>query len=731
MIPIKLTLTNFISHINSVLDFTKFDVALIIGATEGDANIANGCGKTSINDGIRFALFGKTRFSSKTKAVKRGKEYAVVEFIFEIGGNTYKIVRRLSARTGIITVEFAKKEGNTWDYKGYTCDTPTQTNNKIIELVGMNDDIFVNISYFKQNDVSGFASANATKRKEILKECLRIGIWDEYQKVAKDSERALNQQLILLEERIKFLGSVEQDIEKLKNKTIEKEKEIERIKVEVEKVEEKYSKCNEKIISAEQSLVKKGVVDIKRLEVELEAINKKEKELIVKKDNLIKRIKNNNISLSNANNECEKLLEKNQQYYKDILQTDNRNRKDILKIYKENYKDSIPTIIYSESNLIENREKRTEIKKNLDIFLFELGQLNALEPGEICPTCLSEIKNPESIIQKREERKKFLNNKIEICKKELKELTASITEEEEFIKKAEIASVEIERTNLIIAKRMNAITEANKDNENIQEEKSKLVNEAKELQSKKEEIVDFIKKTKESNLNKVLTELYEQKNKLEIEKSKVKESVIKATLEKENYGVFKEDLERKLSEKNILLAEKENLVFNISIYSKLNYAFGKDGIPSLIFENITEDLKQYTNSILKNIYFKPISVDFITQKQTGTGIWKEDFEIVIMIDNEVYDFEDISGGEQVRISIALRLALSQLLMNRMGSNVQFLLFDEVDQSLDRHGLEALYETIQQLSKEFKILIISHSDYMKEKFENIITVFMTNGGSVLK
>ena len=48
MIPIKLTLSNFISHIHSTLDFTKFNSALIVGYFEGNPNISNGLGKTAL-----------------------------------------------------------------------------------------------------------------------------------------------------------------------------------------------------------------------------------------------------------------------------------------------------------------------------------------------------------------------------------------------------------------------------------------------------------------------------------------------------------------------------------------------------------------------------------------------------------------------------------------------------------------------------------------------------------
>lgn len=732
MIPIKLSLINFISHIDSTLDFTKFNCALIVGSYEGNPNIANGVGKSSLMDAIRFALFGKTKFNVKTKMVKRGKEFCQVEFIFLVNDELYKIIRRLSAKTGIITIDFFKKEGNKWNPSGWTCDTPTQTNNKIIEIIGMNDDTFVNISYFRQNDVSGFTSSNATKRKEILKEGLRIGIWDEYQKVSKDAEKQLNQQLEAVVERIKLLGDIEQDIDKIDFKISDKQKQLKSIQNELVEIEDSVKDCGDNITDLEISIAKKGLINSKSLEIELSNISKRGKEIVEKKNRIFESIRKNNETLSNANNDCSNLANRTIQYYKDILLVDSKNRNEAEIEFKRLSPEKIPIALYSYESLKSNRELREIYKKQLDECQFDLRQLVALAPGKECPTCLANIVNPEDIIQRREDKKKLLESKILEQNKLLENIDSIIQTEEEALHKSDEALVEVERTNLIIAKRMSIISDANSENARSQEELKKLSEEWQSLKEKKKEISDILENANDkSSLTQNLSNLFEIRKDLELKMNTVREQVLKLSLECGNLEGYREGLERKLSEKNTLIKKKEDLISEIEVYSKLSAAFGKDGIQAIIMENITEDLKQYTNSILRNIYYRPISVDFITQRQTGTGTWKEDFEILIMIDNEIYDFDDISGGEQVRVSIALRLALSQLLMKRVGSNIQFLLFDEVDQSLDRHGLEALFETINELSKNFKVLVISHSEYMKEKFENIITVHMGASGSVLR
>jgi exonuclease SbcC len=690
------------------------------------------CHNSSLMDAIRFALFGKTKFNVKTKMVKRGKEFCQVEFIFLINDEVYKIIRKLSAKTGIITIDFFKKENNVWVSSGLTCDTPTQTNNKIIEIVGMNDDTFVNISYFRQNDVSGFTSANATKRKEILKEGLKIGIWDEYQKISKDSEKQFNQQLEAIEERIKLLGNVEQDIEKAYDRIKEKQILLNKAQENLIEIEDSVKECNSNITDIEISIAKRGLINSKGLEAEIVNISKRGKEITSRKNHLFEIIKKNNEVLSNANNDCSNLAKRAIQYYKDILTTSYKNRDEFESEFKRFSDEKAPVAIFSFESLRNNREKREIYKKQLDELRFDLRQLTTLKPGKECPTCLSKIDNPDSILKRRATKKKFLESRILEQKSLLEEIDIIIQKEENILRKADESAVEVERTNLIIAKRMAVISEATNENQRIQKELKNLADEWQRLKDKKQEIFDILSSlNKKTNLNENLSNLFELRKDLELKENVAKEKVMKLGLECGSLEGYKEGLEKKFSEKQMLLDKKGELIVNIAVYSKLSIAFGKDGIQAIIMENITEDLRQYTNSILSNIYYKPISIDFVTQRQTGTGTWREDFEIVIMIDNETYDFEDISGGEQVRVSIALRLALSLLLMRRVGSNIQFLLFDEVDQSLDRHGLEALFETIKELSKDFKILVISHSEYMKEKFEHIITVHMGPTGSVLR
>lgn len=181
----------------------------------------------------------------------------------------------------------------------------------------------------------------------------------------------------------------------------------------------------------------------------------------------------------------------------------------------------------------------------------------------------------------------------------------------------------------------------------------------------------------------------------------------------------------------VLIAQKPIINKELDVHNQLVKAFGKGGVPAIIMENITEDLRNYANEILKLISDKPMTVDFVTQRRTEAGSWSETFDLSVSIDDEINEFDDLSGGEQVRVAMATRLALSGVLMRRMGTSAKFLLLDEVDQALDKRGVQALADALDNLSKEFKILVITHNDNMKERFDHIITVQKTLEGSFIR
>ena len=62
----------------------------------------------------------------------------------------------------------------------------------------------------------------------------------------------------------------------------------------------------------------------------------------------------------------------------------------------------------------------------------------------------------------------------------------------------------------------------------------------------------------------------------------------------------------------------------------------------------------------------------------------------------------------------------------------FLLLDEVNSPLDRYGVETLFvSVIKSLEERYKIMVITHDESLKEKFDNILEVSKVNGESTTK
>jgi DNA repair exonuclease SbcCD ATPase subunit len=57
------------------------------------------------------------------------------------------------------------------------------------------------------------------------------------------------------------------------------------------------------------------------------------------------------------------------------------------------------------------------------------------------------------------------------------------------------------------------------------------------------------------------------------------------------------------------------------------------------------------------------------------------------------------------------------------------MMDEVNSPLDRFGVETLFvSVIKSLEDKYKIMVITHDESLKEKFDNVIDVTKVNGES---
>ena len=88
-----------------------------------------------------------------------------------------------------------------------------------------------------------------------------------------------------------------------------------------------------------------------------------------------------------------------------------------------------------------------------------------------------------------------------------------------------------------------------------------------------------------------------------------------------------------------------------------------------------------------------------------------------------------SGGEAFRVNFAIRIALSRLLAERAGAQLQMLVIDEGFGTQDSQGRERLVQAINSVADDFqRLIVVTHIDELKDLFSTRIDVVKDMNGS---
>lgn len=686
MIPKSLKLNSFMSHDNSEIDFSKFDVALVLGAYDGDLERSNGSGKSILLESMCWALFGKSRHKKKDGVVKWDRRACKVEFEFYIDNELYKIIRIRDKTICESDVRFSQRNGSS--FEDISCDTNTATDNKIIETINFNYEIFINSVYFKQEDISVFATATAGKRKDIIKSLLKMDKWDTYQKKAKEYVKRITAQIEEKSQYVMPIQDIEKELERYK-------KDIRSLEEQIKSFNKEYKKNNKLLINTKSEYQFKysnlsGLSDkLEQLQREFEGSKKQVKKIDFS-------IKNNENKINQSNKQIE------------LLQEQVKSLKTKISAGKKIDIESL------RSKILVGKTKASILKDTIH-------RMNNTTLSDTCDNCLRPLSKSDIIRVEKHNR-----SELPKIKAKLKEMNGKLTRAESKLHKNEQIVVmanksEIDKSKIEskISHYQHTINGCVSENKHFKQERHSLMsrcfkNEIQDIQDR------FNKDKKDKMFSKIKS--------LEGQVSSTKRKIDGFNVE---YGSkvrkFNELIEVE-QEQTELKKKLDILKGDLSIYSKLRDYFGKDGVQAVIIENVIEELEGHSNNILSKICNEPTSISVQTQKQNDNGSWTETFDIIVKDTLRSDSFETYSVGEKFRVSLALRLALSKILSERMGGVVKFLLLDEVSSSLDVRGLEMFMDIVKRLGKDMKIMVITHDDRLKEKFDDVIVVDKTVDGS---
>lgn len=651
----RLTLTNFLSHENTVIEFEEGQKILLDGAS--------GAGKSTIFDGIIWALYGQGRADNRSLVRKGSKSGKVsLELRRKEDGDseeTLFIVTRNTTQTGKHSIDIAieKSDGQREALALSGVRDIQAWIDK--DLIGASYLLFINSVAYVQGNSESFVTQNAAKRKELLLEIVKAedyGIHYENARKAlsnlRNEESIISGQTIELQARLGALNYAPQDRDALVYRLLELLNEVGQLKPVFADLEEKRAsfmslKKTSEILNKRWKQLEKEEADIAAsLFVKTKELNNKPSGSLEEKNKELAMFTENEATI-NAHSARKPIV---RDYTLD-LKRNNETSEMLSQKPKCPSMEECPYHSKTISMLNDTITRSIEIavamkKEQEDMWKWETEKTGLPERGDI-KTLMAEIKALERY------------DSLEI---ELAVLNASLITKREEIQ--DIAREMKENTDAMnVNARYESVLETAKEQERkISEEISIIKLQLQHMEKAEEEI---------KTINARLDALKEQSASIQIKGRKV---------------------------------------------AMVKDAFGSKGIETLVIDYLLPKLEDRINLVLSKLSDFRVRLD--TQKKSADG--ESTIEgLFITILNEMGEempFENYSGGEKLKISVAISESLATL------QKVGFRLFDESIYALDENSLESFTLIMGELLTNFsQVVMISHLQDIKDLFERVITV----------
>jgi exonuclease SbcC len=624
---------------------------------------SNGAGKsTLLGESLRYALFGESRARTDGELVRIGSDSMSVTIRFELNNLKYTIVRYRDGGGTQLSFESELSPLN-----GATI---RDTQQNILNVLKMNSAVFCSSAFILQGKFDEFVSKTSAEKKRILMDALDLNRFVIYEEKAKKLENEQKRMLELIENSIQNLDS---DKERINSRLVELggrenwEDSLTLIKSELKEFGDKYRALQKRV--EELKLLQQQYLESQKRMLQIESIGK---DLASKK--------------KSHENRLDHLVEETKKYnFETVGWT-------IEKVQTEKKQ--------STRCLGEQLELRGVTR--MGVLQLESDLKGLEENTKFCITCGQIL--PQEALNKIEEKKVLYREKIEIRTEAFETVENNIVQAENLLK------------DLDVLEKLFEIESIKREACSLDAQILAYRAEYKMLKNKLSEVANY--EDDLSGAQYVMIEITESIQKRELRAEETNRVLGEyTTLENR-----KKEIEEKYVDLHLQI---EQTKVKIQIYSELNLAFSKKGIPSLIIDDSLPMLQDETNRLLEK-FGGQFKVEFVKRddKADSLDVYAED-----NIGRRAISMD--SGGEVVRIALALRVALSKLLMQRANSKIELLVIDEPS-GLDAQGIQQLIEILSILADEFKqIFVVSHIDELKEVFPNTIYVTKGDEGSMVE
>lgn len=687
-------------HEDSEINF-NFNSALILGKVNDNYGLSNGSGKSSIFNAIEFVLFNDFPDLKMEKVIRDGSNNLSILFDFNIDGSIYRIERN-RPRSGTPSCEVKQFTGleyepGSLDWKNISGRRNSDSENQIKKIIKINQNSFRNSVHFVQNDFSGLTNASSGEKRKLLKQIFDLSVYSKLEKMSKAKEANISKSMIKS-------NLIIDELDDVNNSLIESTSMLPKL--------EESNKSISGLINSSSKIID----DIKS---NLKELNVYKKKIISDYPVLSSSLTKEKANLAVMQGELANVKNYVFSYNKNIENINNNIGTLSAELPPNpNSSNDLNQIKSSINSLNELRVQKQADLRHLKQECVTLEQATSLSE---CDRCLQEMSKDHC--ERITLSLAYNKNKIVELDSELKEISEKINQES--IKEKQVLKL-IDNYNSIVKKLEALDKDLAKNVSGLELNKSKLesilekINTSISVIDKLSKEIDNVDLSKSKEIDLSIKEVEAKLNK-ELEvfadlNKQLQSNSNDIAIHKYNIKACKD----KISNINIEKKALEVLNKDYQDYQDLTNAFSSKGIPSLLINNLLTKIEDKANSYLSRI--KPgLEILFSLSKENSDGEEVEDFDIKYFYNNQEREFAQMSGAMKFCATFALKLSLSTFVQETLNTNIKFLLFDEIDQSLDENSSNEFVNLVKELEKEYKILVITHNKRLKDKFSDLIIV----------
>lgn len=728
-------LENIRSYKKGLVVFPPTGITVIHGET--------GSGKTSLLMSIVFALFGPRRSSgglfqaykmpASSDLLRAGSTRGRVRLLIQVGDRIYLIERSLRKENSSyihehgVLEEYVIEHGSLKPVARRTQLSQSELNEAIINILGVREKrrdprfttpmVFPTAIYVPQFMVQEVLEQDESTRLEIIERALGL---DKYKYFRINYSNVVKQ----LESRIKEKSSrIEAKRQLVRDANLEViEEEIKRLIQELARIEEEIGKQNNELTRLQEALNSVNN-EISKLTASREIIVNKLRDYEIKQSEL-KRLEERlanvtgsrvvnaetiNEYISKLEDNLNKLMREQEEISNEIRTLSNELeelRKEREKIEEDKWR------LLRDQTVMEDR--RGYFLKELDKLGKQLSDVKELVNRGACPVCKQPITHEHGVKLVKE-----LEDSYNELVSHIDSINASISEIKRKINSIESKLVEIRKSEESLRARLDALNskrdEVSKKINECFEKKASLLSTLERWRSLLSEITSmdtqqlhYELKNIDENIAKKQEEYKKLHSMYEHVLARVRDldreaGSIRVKIEERRRR--KEEIERIINEINNETREIEQLK---KLKEELEYSrIVVEEVEKEIMRRLADEFRYYFMSFIKELIpNQPIEI-IVTDNFSLEG--------KIRIGKSSYPVSSLSGGQNIAISLAYRLALNQIVRSRSKTLRRgTLILDEPTTGFSRELVERLRELLRQISSggdraEGQVIVVTHDE----------------------